>query len=85
MEALTVELPAGPEDWGNFLGPDLDNKVRELDVAHRRIEAAIVGATEHADRTAHYQTDGHRTVATWLMATTTAPARTPQHDAVLPT
>jgi hypothetical protein len=60
----------GAGEWAEFHGSDLDQKVRELDVVHRRVEAAIVGATEHADRTAHYQTDGHRAVSSWLMATT---------------
>ncbi|HSJ91767.1 MAG TPA: DUF222 domain-containing protein, partial [Ilumatobacter sp.] len=41
-----------------------------MNVAGRRIEAAIVGATEHADRTAHDEGDGHRSVSAWLMATT---------------
>ena len=70
MEVLTLELRIGADEWSDFHGRDLDAKVRELDVAHRRIEAAIVGATEHADRTAHHLADGHRTVASWLMATT---------------
>lgn len=70
MEMLTVELPTTADDWAEFPGLCLDGKVRDLDVAQRRIEAAIVGATEHADRTAHYHSDGHRTVGSWLMATT---------------
>ncbi len=70
MEALTVELPVSADEWACFLAQDLDSKVRELDVVLRRVEAAIVGATEHADRTAHYLSDGHRSVSSWLMATT---------------
>jgi hypothetical protein len=70
MEALIVELPSSTEEWAGFVGRDLDEKVAELNVAGRRIEAAIVGATEHADRTAHYEGDGHRSVSSWLMATT---------------
>ena len=69
MGSLTVDLPGGDE-WVGFPGLALDAKVRELDVAQRRLEAAIVGATEHADRTAHYVGDGHRTVGSWVMATT---------------
>lgn len=70
MQTLTVELPVGVDGWADFPGLCLDNKVRELDVAQRRIEAAIVRATEHADRSAHYLGDGHRTVSSWVMATT---------------
>jgi hypothetical protein len=70
MEVLTVELPSSPVEWGRFEGRSLDHKLRELDVVARRVEAAIVGATEHADRTGHFLADGHRTVANWLMATT---------------
>lgn len=70
MEALVVELPSSVEEWSSFDGRELDEKVAELNVAGRRIEAAIVGATEYADRTAHFQDDGHRSVSAWLMATT---------------
>lgn len=65
-----MDLPTVREEWARFAGRELDAKVAELDVAARRIEAAIVGATEHADRTAHYSSDGHRSVSSWLMATT---------------
>ncbi len=70
MEVLSIELPSGVDDWNQLAGVHLDDKVRELDVAGRRIEAAIVGATERADRTGHFADDGHRTVGNWLMATT---------------
>jgi len=70
MDRVTIELPVSADEWAEFAGRDLDAKVVEFDVAQRRIEAAIVGATEHADRTAHYLGDGHRTVTSWLMATT---------------
>ncbi len=70
METLTVDLPGSADEWADYPGLCLDSKVRELDVAQRRIEASIVGATEHADRTAHYIGDGHRTVSSWVMATT---------------
>jgi hypothetical protein len=70
METLTVELPTRADDWTDLTGLQLDAKVRELDAAQRRVEAAIVGATKHADRIAHHQADGHRTVGSWLMATT---------------
>ena len=62
METVVIELPE-PEDWSAFGGRDLDAKLAELSVIQRRIEASIVGATEHAERTAHYLADGHRTVA----------------------
>lgn len=65
-----MELPSSVEEWVGFDGRALDVKVAELNVAGRRVEAAIVGATEHADRTAHFQTDGHRSASAWLMATT---------------
>jgi hypothetical protein len=48
MERLVVELPASGE-WSDLAGHALDAKVRELDVASRRVEAAIVGAVDHAD------------------------------------
>lgn len=70
VETIIVELPGSEVEWADFDGRGLDAKVAELDVAARRIEAAIVGATEHADRTGHYADDGHRSVASWLMATT---------------
>lgn len=70
MDTLVVKLPTSSEDWVELTPRELDEQVRALDVAQRRIEAAIVGATEHADRTGHHQLDGHRTVASWLMATT---------------
>src|SRR5665811_1986192 len=63
--------PPGTEDeWAIFDGPELDDKTRELEIAGRRIEAAVVGATGRAARTAHFQRDGHRSVTSWLMATT---------------
>ncbi|MFP5487149.1 MAG: DUF222 domain-containing protein, partial [Acidimicrobiia bacterium] len=70
METLVVEMPSSAEDWAGFSGHELDAKVRELDVAGRRVEAAIVGATELAERTGHFQGDGHRSPSSWLMATT---------------
>jgi hypothetical protein len=70
MEVLSIAVPTSGEDWNGIVGVDLDDKVRELDVAGRRIEAAIVGATEYADRTGHFSDDGHRTVGNWLMAIT---------------
>jgi hypothetical protein len=70
MGSVVVELPASAGEWAGYTGRALDDKVRELDVAARRIEAAIVGATDHADRTGHFEADGHRSVGTWLMATT---------------
>lgn len=70
METLVVELPTTPDDWSGFSGRDLDDEVAALDRAQRRIEAAIVGATEHAERTGHHELDGHRSVSSWLMATT---------------
>ena len=81
METLVVELPVTADDWAEFPGRELDAQVRSLDVAARRIEAAIVGATDVADRTSHHEIDGHRSVGSWLMATPNctraeAPART---------
>ena len=70
MDILTIAVPTTAEDWNQVAGVDLNDKVRELDVAGRRIEAAIIGATECADRTGHFADDGHRTVGNWLMATT---------------
>lgn len=70
MKTLAVELPGSADEWADYPGLDLDAKVGELNVAQRRIEAAIVGATDHADRTGHYTLDGHRSVSSWLMATT---------------
>lgn len=40
MDTLTIELPTTPDDWSGVTGRDLDAKLRELDVAARRIEAA---------------------------------------------
>ena len=68
MQTLEIEVPEGDE-WSSFAGADLDAKVRELETAARQIEAAIVAATEVADRTGHHLADGHRTVGNWLMAT----------------
>jgi hypothetical protein len=70
METLVVELPSSVEEWAGLVGRELDAKVAELNVVGRRVEAAIVGAVEHADRTAHFRADGHRGVSSWLMATT---------------
>jgi len=42
MQVLAVELPTGADEWGEFSGRQLDAKVRELDIAHRRIEAAVI-------------------------------------------
>jgi hypothetical protein len=70
MDTLVVELPTSPEDWVGLTPRELDERVRALDVAHRRIEAAIVGAAGHADLTGHFELDGHRSVSSWLMATT---------------
>ena len=70
METVSIEVPVGAVDWAGFTGADLDDKLRELDVVGRRVEAAIVGATEHAERSGHFRVDGHRSVGSWLMATT---------------
>lgn len=70
METLVVELPGTADEWADLPARRLDEKVRELDVAARRIEASIVGATEHVDRTGHHLADGHRSASSWLMATT---------------
>jgi hypothetical protein len=70
METLVVELPHMVDDWAEFPGRLLDQKLRQLDVAARRIEASIVGAVEVAERTGHYRLDGHRTVSSWTMAIT---------------
>ena len=70
MFTLTVGLPETVDEWADFDGSELDDKTRELEVAGRRLEAAIVGATGRAARTAHFQRDGHRSVTSWLMATT---------------
>jgi hypothetical protein len=70
METLVVELPSSGDEWAGFTGRALDAKVAELDVVGRRVEAAIVGAAELAERTGHFQGDGHRSATSWLMATT---------------
>ncbi len=70
MFTLTVGLPETVDEWADFDGSELDDKTRELEVAGRRLEAAIVGATGRAARTAHFQRDGHRSVTSWLMAAT---------------
>ena len=70
METLVVELPDTTDEWAELSVRDLDATVRELDVASRRVEAAIVAATEHVDRTGHHRCDGHRSASSWLMATT---------------
>ena len=70
MEALAVELPVTGEDWAEFPGRELDAKVRSLEVVARRVEAAIVAATDIADRSGHFELDGHRSVGSWVMATT---------------
>jgi hypothetical protein len=38
MEALTVDLPTSSDEWVRFEGRDLDDRVRGLEVALRRIE-----------------------------------------------
>ncbi len=70
MEQLVVTLPVGVDEWAAYSGPDLDAIVGELNVAHRRVEAALVGAVDHSERTGHYRNDGHRTVGSWMMTTT---------------
>jgi hypothetical protein len=50
METLAVELPTTHDDWAGFASADLDAKLVELDVVQRRVEAAIVGATDQAER-----------------------------------
>ncbi len=69
MERLVVDLPTAGE-WSDLSGHDLDAKLRELNIAARRVEAAMVGAVDHAERSGHYAADGHRTVGAWVMATT---------------
>lgn len=70
MSTVTVEFPTETDEWAEFGGHELDAKVAELNVAQRRIEAAIVFATNHAEGIGHHTVDGHRTVGSWLMATT---------------
>lgn len=70
MESLVVELPRTADDWAALPGRLLDEKVCQLDVAARRIEASIVGAVQVAERTGHHLLDGHRTVSSWTLATT---------------
>ncbi len=70
MEQVLVELPEGVDEWGALTSREVDLKVRELNVAQRRVEAALVGAVDHAERTGHFLDDGHRTSASWMMAMT---------------
>lgn len=70
MERLVVEVPSSPEEWASYRGSALDDKVRQLNVVQRRVEAAIVAAADHADRSGHVAADGHRSVTSWMMATT---------------
>ena len=70
MEQLVVALPFGVDEWATMTGSELDTKVADLNVAQRRVEAALVGAVDHAEQTGHYRNDGHRSVGSWMMATT---------------
>jgi len=69
MVTVALELPT-EETWSLLDGSGLDAKLHELEVAARRIEAAMVAATAECQRRAHHRTDGHRSVASWVMATT---------------
>lgn len=70
METLIVTIPTTDDEWTSFEGRELDAKLAELNVAQRRIEAAMVAATGAAERSGQHLVDGHRTVASWVMATT---------------
>ena len=70
MKTLVVELPETAEEWASFDARSLDDAVRTLESAARRIEAAIVDATAQAERSGHFRADGHRSAGSWLMATT---------------
>lgn len=72
---LVVDLPETGDDWAVLDASALDDKVRDLEVAARQIEAAVVAATAQAERSSHHLADGHRTVGAWLMATTNCPRR----------
>jgi hypothetical protein len=56
-ETLTVELP-GDDEWSRLAGPELDAEIRAVEVAARRIEAAMVPAAGECDRRPHHPPDG---------------------------
>ena len=70
MEQLVVTLPAGIDGWAAMTAAETDAKVADLNAVQRRVEAALVTAVDQVERSGHYRDDGHRSVASWLMATT---------------
>ena len=72
--AVMICLPS-VGDVAGLDGVELDVLLWELEVARRKLTAAIVGVVDRCDMTGHYLADGHRTVKAWNSAVTnTSPA-----------
>jgi hypothetical protein len=69
MSSLVVTLPEA-EALAALDAAELSAVLYELELAQRRIEAAMVHVTEHVDARGHHLVDGHRSVTNWVMAAT---------------
>ncbi len=72
---MSIELPDGDELLGLALAEYTD-LLWHLEVAQRRIEAAVVAIVDACDRSGEYGSDGHRSVASWTMSATNCPRST---------
>jgi len=67
--ALGVRLPTA-EEIAALVGSEHDDLLLELEVMNRKLQSAILGVIDHADREARFLSDGHRNSAAWTRAVT---------------
>jgi hypothetical protein len=67
MEAVRIPSPAEVVELD---GADLDRALVDIEMAHRRLEAARLAVLDRADETRRYTHDGHASVRGWLTALT---------------
>ncbi|MGA1344706.1 MAG: DUF222 domain-containing protein [Ilumatobacteraceae bacterium] len=70
---IVIEIPSVEEVRALGNGPesrDLDAVLVALEAASRSVEAVMVAAVEHGDRTGAWGHDGHRSATPWVTAVT---------------
>ena len=66
----TVQVTLPTEEIAALAGGDHDDLLVELERIARAVHAATLDVVEHAERTARFLADGHRTTAAWVRAVT---------------
>jgi hypothetical protein len=73
VSGVSVVVPSASE-VASLDGRALDWLLWELEVARRRVEAAVVAVVDRADRSRQFLADGHRSVGAWVEAVTNCSA-----------